>query len=182
MYYYVLRLLFTIVHPFVLSYLGCITDTAFSCVQSMRLNTSGNVAPQCHINRIGQKYDSSQCCPVISLDITGRPNLMYLGSGKLVLFNNSLSFTYKRFFALYMSYILHYYLSLPRNFTMHTSCRYTHILSLYWCMLYFVQAIHHIILTSYLRLPALRDLHQPRRRVRCRLITNLFISHSISWE
>ena len=112
MYYYILRLLFTIVHPFVLSYLGCVTDTAFSCVQSMRLNASGNVAPQCHINRIGQKYESSQCCPVISLDITGRPNLMYLGSGKLVylttlypfLINDSLPYTCHIYYIIILAY------------------------------------------------------------------------------
>ena len=41
---------------------GCVVEDAVACIQDMRTNASGNVAPECKLNNINEVPDSG-CCP-----------------------------------------------------------------------------------------------------------------------
>jgi hypothetical protein len=60
-----------------LQLLKCLNFTG--CIDDMRNNVSGNVAPNCNMGRITESYET-KCCPRILPDNKGNLDLKYVGA------------------------------------------------------------------------------------------------------
>jgi hypothetical protein len=59
--------------------LGCVVEEAQGCVDDMRYNKSGQVAPECNLNSARERYDGAQCCPKFGLMLDPAFNQPYTG-------------------------------------------------------------------------------------------------------